>query len=111
MQVAAKDPQQKELEFERRPVAFNGELAFTSMLLALANPQPLKAYFLQGHGEPSLTDSGNIGYQKFASVLGAKLRQRHESELGGHRRRAGGLQPADHRRRRPRLERAGAAAD
>ena len=39
------------------------------MLLALANPQPLKAYFLQGHGEPSLTDSGNVGYQKFASVL------------------------------------------
>jgi hypothetical protein len=69
VQVAAKDPSQKELEFERRPVAFNGELAFTSMLLGLANPQPLKAYFLQGHGEPSLTDSGNIGYQKFASVL------------------------------------------
>ncbi len=50
-------------------MAFNGELAFTSMLLALANPQPLKAYFLQGHGEASLTSSENTGYQKFATVL------------------------------------------
>ena len=70
VQVQAKDPKQKELEFERRPVRFNGEQAFTAMLVALANPQPLKAYFLQGHGEPSLADSGNLGYQKFASVLG-----------------------------------------
>ena len=69
VQVAAEDPKQKELEFERRPVSFNGELAFTSMLLALENPQPLKAYFLQGQGEPSLTDAGNVGYQKFAAVL------------------------------------------
>jgi len=63
------NPKQPELEFERRPVSFNGEQAFTSILLALANPQPLKAYFLQGHGEESLLDSGNVGYQKFASVL------------------------------------------
>jgi SAM-dependent methyltransferase len=70
LQVAAKDPSEKELQFERRPVAFNGELAFTSMLLALANPQPLKAYFLQGHGEPSLADfKHDTGYQKFAAVL------------------------------------------
>jgi hypothetical protein len=65
----ADNPEQKELEFERRPVSFNGEQAFTAMLLALSNPQPAKAYFLQHHGEPSLTDSGNFGYQKFASVL------------------------------------------
>jgi hypothetical protein len=63
------NPQQKEIEFEREPVQFNGEQAFTSVLLALENPQPLNAYFLQGHGEPSLTDSGNIGFQKFVSVL------------------------------------------
>jgi hypothetical protein len=66
---SAANPQKPELEFERRPVNFNGERAFTSMLLALANPQPLKAYFLQGRGEVSLTDSGQRGYQKFASVL------------------------------------------
>jgi ABC-type uncharacterized transport system involved in gliding motility auxiliary subunit len=70
LQAKPDNPQQKEMEFERRPVSFNGELAFTSMLLALANPQPLLAYFLQGHGEPSLTDFKNdVGYQKFAAVL------------------------------------------
>jgi hypothetical protein len=63
------NPKQPELEFERRPVTFNGEQAFTSILLALANPQPLKAYFLQGHGEASLADSSTVGYQKFESVL------------------------------------------
>ena len=65
------NPQKREMEFERRPVAFNGEQAFTSMLLALASPQPVKAYFLQHHGEPLLNDSdNNTGYRKFASVLG-----------------------------------------
>lgn len=63
------DPRKPELEFERRPVSFNGEQAFTSILLALANPQPLKAYFMQGHGEVSLADTRERGYQKFASVL------------------------------------------
>jgi hypothetical protein len=63
------NPKQPELEFERRPVTFNGEQAFTSVLLALANPQPLKAYFLQGHGEQSLKDTGNVGYQKFEAML------------------------------------------
>jgi ABC-type uncharacterized transport system involved in gliding motility auxiliary subunit len=63
------DPRDKELEYENKPVQFNGEQAFTSILLALANPQPLKAYFLQGNGEFSLADGGQFGYQKFASVL------------------------------------------
>jgi hypothetical protein len=66
---SAANPQKPELEFERRPVTFNGERAFTSMLLALANPQPLKAYFLQGQGEVSLTETGQRDYQKFAAVL------------------------------------------
>jgi hypothetical protein len=63
------DPKKQELEFERRPVTFNGELAFTSILLSLANPEPLRAYFLQGHGEVSLTDSSQVGYEKFGAVL------------------------------------------
>ncbi len=67
--VKPEDPKQKELEFERRPVAFNGEMAFTSMLLALESTRPFKAYFLQGDGEPSLADSGNFGYMKFATIL------------------------------------------
>src|ERR1039457_1335922 len=70
MQAKPENPQKQEMEWESRPVTFNGELAFTSMLLALANPQPLMAYFLQGHGEPSLADfKTDDGYQKFASVL------------------------------------------
>ena len=62
-------PNEKEREFRRKPVAFSGERIFTAMLLALQNPQPLKAYFLQGHGEPSLLDSDNFGYLKFGAVL------------------------------------------
>jgi gliding motility-associatede transport system auxiliary component len=57
----------KKLEFG--PVAFRGEEMFTSMLIALENTKPFKAYFLQGHGEPALDDSGNFGYLKFAAVL------------------------------------------
>ena len=62
-------PNPKEREFRRKPVAFAGEKIFTSMLLALASPQALKAYFLQGHGEPSLTGTGNFDYAKFAGTL------------------------------------------
>ena len=62
-------PNEKEREFRKKPVSFSGEKIFTAMLLALQNPQPLKAYFLQGHGEPSLADGGNFGYQKFGSTL------------------------------------------
>jgi hypothetical protein len=62
-------PNPTEREFRRKPIAFNGEMMFTTMLLAVMNPKPLKAYFLQGHGEPSLTESGEYDYQKFATVL------------------------------------------
>lgn len=62
-------PSATEREFRRKPVAFNGEMMFTAMLLAVENPKPLKAYFLQGHGEPSLSDSGDQEYQKFGEVL------------------------------------------
>src|ERR1035437_878105 len=62
-------PNEKEREFRHKPVAFQGELVFTAMLLALENPQPLKTYFLQGHGEPSLADAGDFGYLKFGAAL------------------------------------------
>ncbi len=64
-----KVPDAKERLFRRKPVAFYGEEAFTSMLIAVLNPKPFKAYFLQGDGEPSLTDSGTGGYLKFAAIL------------------------------------------
>ena len=62
-------PNPKEREFRRRPVAFMGEQAFTSMLLAVTTAKRFQAYFLQGHGEPSLNDTGETGYYKFGSLL------------------------------------------
>jgi ABC-2 type transport system permease protein len=82
-QTAPEDPHQKEMEFRRKPVAFNGELAFTAMLIALENPQPLKAYFLQDHGEGSLTDSGHFGYVKFAQTLAQNYIAVQNLELSG----------------------------
>ncbi len=58
-----------EREFRRKPIAFNGEQAFTSMLLAVTSTKPFKAYFLQGHGEPSLSDPDETGYLMFGSIL------------------------------------------
>jgi hypothetical protein len=68
-QIPNENPNQKELSFRKKPVAFNGEMMFTAMLLAVENPKPFKAYFLQGDGEPSLSDPGEPGYLKFGAVL------------------------------------------
>jgi len=68
-EVPPKDQTQRQLDFERKPIAFRGEEMFTGILLALENPHPFKVYFLQGRGEPSLSDSGNFGYLKFGSTL------------------------------------------
>lgn len=84
-QVAPANPGQKELEFRRKPVAFNGEVLFTSKLLALQNPQPLKAYFLQGNNEGSLTDTGNYGYSKFGLALAQNYIQALSLNLDGDR--------------------------
>ena len=62
-------PNPKEREFRRKPIAFMGEEIFTSMLLAVTSAKPFKAYFLQGHGEPSLSDTDETGYLKFGSIL------------------------------------------
>lgn len=63
-------PGEKDLQFRRKPVAFLGEQLFTAALLTVTSPKPLKAYFLQGHGEHAI-DSGdkNVGYLKFATVF------------------------------------------
>ena len=63
-------PNEKEREFRRKPTAFLGESVFTMALLAVTSPKPLKACFLQGHGEHQI-DSGDAqdGYQKFATIL------------------------------------------
>lgn len=51
-------------------MAFEGEKAFTSTLIAVSNPKPLKAYFLAGHGEHDL-ESGDekVGFLKLAALL------------------------------------------
>jgi len=65
-----KNPTQRQLEFEKKPVAFRGEEMFTATVLALENSKPFKAYFLQGDGEPSLDDSsGTAGYLQFGATL------------------------------------------
>jgi hypothetical protein len=58
-----------QLEFVKRPTAFMGEKMFTSALLAVTNPKPFKACFLQGHGEPDLNGRDETGYLEFASIL------------------------------------------
>jgi hypothetical protein len=82
-QIAPDDPKQKELEFRKKPIAFNGEVMFTSKLLALENPQPLKAYFLQGHGESSLADQSKFGFYKFGLILAQNYILTQNLELTG----------------------------
>jgi hypothetical protein len=62
-------PDSKELAFQRRAVAFQGEKMFTSALLAVCSGQPFKACFLEGHGENVITSSDtNNGYTTFAAI-------------------------------------------
>jgi hypothetical protein len=68
-QLAPDQAKPKELQFRKKPVAFNGEIMFTSKLLALAHTDPLRAYCLQGHGESSLSDTTEFGYAKFGLAL------------------------------------------
>jgi hypothetical protein len=76
-------PNPKEREFRHRPVAFLGEQAFTSMLLAVTSAKPFQAYFLQGDGEPSLSDSGGFGFLKFGGILAQNYVVATNLELGG----------------------------
>ncbi len=58
------------LLFRRKPTAFLGEMAFTGALLDVTSPRPLKAYFLEGHGEHQFNSGDEVtGYLKFASIL------------------------------------------
>ena len=60
---------EQEREFRRKPVEFRGEQMFTAALLAVSSPKPLRAYFLEGHGEHSInSDNPDYGYLNFASI-------------------------------------------
>jgi ABC-type uncharacterized transport system involved in gliding motility auxiliary subunit len=58
-------------------------MMFTSTLLAVTNPKPPRAYFLQGDGEPALTDTDDLGYMKFAAILNQNYIQTLPLELFG----------------------------
>jgi hypothetical protein len=59
-----------ELALRKKPIAFVGELLFTGALIGVTNPKPLKAYFLDGHGEHHPDNASDpMGYAKFADVL------------------------------------------
>jgi ABC-type uncharacterized transport system involved in gliding motility auxiliary subunit len=67
--VTERMPNEKELEFRRKPISFAGEKAFTSALIWVTS-KSFKAYFLEGDGEHDI-ESGDeaVGFLKFASVL------------------------------------------
>jgi hypothetical protein len=59
-----------------RRSAFKGEMIFTSDIYDVSNPQPLKTYFLSGHGENNPGDPkgqdtklSSSGYSKLATML------------------------------------------
>jgi len=58
---------------EIKRVGFKGEQFFTSALLTLADPRPIQAYALAGHGEANLeSESAPDGYSRFAGLLAEK---------------------------------------
>ena len=77
------DPKEKRMQFMKRPIFFRGEVLFTSKLLALSHAQPIKAYFLKGHGEPSLENTDDGGFQKFALQLAQNDISLNNLELSG----------------------------
>lgn len=68
-QIEPDDPSQTKPEYRHKPIAFNGEVLFTSKLMALEKAQPFKAYYLQGDNEASLADTSQYGYSQFGLTL------------------------------------------
>jgi hypothetical protein len=69
MQTRIEVAEGKELQLERKPVAFYGEKLFTAALLAITSPK-LKACAVVGHGEHDLGSTHEQqGYSKFAMLL------------------------------------------
>ncbi len=63
-------PGETDREYRRKPTAFLGETMFTAALLHVTQPKPLKACFLQGHGEHRIDDADSLtGYVKFSGLL------------------------------------------
>ena len=68
--VPEKSERPGELALRKKPINFMGELMFTGALLGVTNPKPLRAYFLEGHGEHRADNANDpMGYAKFAGLL------------------------------------------
>ncbi|PYJ06487.1 MAG: hypothetical protein DME25_06575, partial [Verrucomicrobia bacterium] len=66
--VLEQDPSEKEPTYRRKPAEFLGQKLFTAALLWVTSPKPLRACFLQGHGEHDLASSDEAnGYLKLAA--------------------------------------------
>jgi hypothetical protein len=73
----------KERKFRKVLKSFQGEMWFTAALLNVTHPKPLKAYFLQLHGEHNPDSEVGEGYSKFAEVLKQSNVQWDKLELIG----------------------------
>ena len=62
-------PNEKEREFKMTLKDFKGEMYFNAALLGVLNDKPLKAYFLEKHGEADINSEDPFGYSKFKSIL------------------------------------------
>ncbi len=68
--VQEKSERPGEMALRKKPINFLGELMFTGALLGVTNPKPLKACFLEGHGEHRPDNANDpMGYAKFAALL------------------------------------------
>lgn len=59
----------KDKKLDITPVAFNAQEMFTSVLVTFESHHQFKAYYLKGHGAPSLEDTSEYGFSSFNSVL------------------------------------------
>lgn len=76
-------PNAKEREFVPKIKAFKGEMWFSSTLLDVTSPKPLKACFLEGDGEQSSDSSEAYGFQKLKELLHQKYIQSSVIDLLG----------------------------
>ena len=68
--VQEKSEHPGEMALRKKPINFLGELMFTGALLGVTNPKPLKAFFIEGHGEHRADNANDpMGYAKFAALL------------------------------------------
>lgn len=74
----------KQLEFIKRPVAFNGEVRCSAMLLMVTNPKPQRAGYLMGHGEHDAdSEEEQTGYKKFVTAIFANYVSLEPVNLAG----------------------------